>query len=30
MAAKNFKPVFWSKYIQRELKKDLILADFCN
>lgn len=30
MAAKNFKPLFWSKYIQRELNKDLILANFCN
>ena len=30
MASKNFKPVFWSKYIQRELEKDLVIANYCN
>lgn len=28
--AGNFKPMFWSKYCQTELRKDLILADWCN
>lgn len=28
--AANFKPLFWSKYCQTELKKDLILANWCN
>lgn len=28
--AGNFKPMFWSKYCQRELKNDLILAKWCN
>jgi len=28
--AGNFKPMFWSKYCQRELKNDLILANWCN
>ena len=26
----NFKPMFWSKYCQTELKKDLILANWCD
>lgn len=26
----NFKPMFWSKYCQTELRKDLILANWCN
>lgn len=30
MGFANFKPTVWSKYIQRELDKKLILADFCN
>lgn len=30
MAYQNFKQTFWSKYIQHELKKKLILADWCN
>ena len=28
--AENFKPIFWSKYCQTELKKDLILANWCD
>lgn len=28
--AGNFKPMYWSKYCQTELKKDLILANWCN
>lgn len=28
--AGNFKPMFWSKYCQRELRNDLILAKWCN
>lgn len=28
--AGNFKPMFWSKYCQTELKKDLILANWCD
>lgn len=28
--ATNFKPMFWSKYIQTELEKDLILANWCD
>lgn len=28
--AGNFKPEFWSKYCQRELKNDLLLANWCN
>lgn len=28
--AKNFKPMFWSKYCQTELKKDLVLANACD
>lgn len=28
--ATNFKPMFWSKYCQTELKKDLILANWCD
>lgn len=28
--AGNFKPTYWSKYCQIELKKDLILANWCN
>lgn len=28
--AGNFKPMYWSKYCQAELKKDLILANWCN
>ena len=28
--AGNFKPIFWSKYCQTELKKDLILANWCD
>lgn len=28
--AANFKPMFWSKYCQTELKKDLILANWCD
>lgn len=28
--AKNFKPIFWSQYCQTELKKDLILANWCD
>ena len=30
MAYENFKPTFWSKYIQTELDKKLVLADFTN
>ena len=30
MAYANFKQTFWSKHIQHELEKKLILADFCN
>lgn len=26
----NFKPMFWSKYCQTELKKELILANWCD
>ena len=26
----NFKPMYWSKYCQTELKKDLILANWCD
>lgn len=26
----NFKPMFWSKYCQTELEKDLILANWCD
>ena len=26
----NFKPMFWSKYCQTELKKDLVLANWCD
>ena len=26
----NFKPMFWSHYVQTELKKDLILANWCD
>lgn len=26
----NFKPMFWSKYCQTELKKDLLLANWCD
>lgn len=26
----NFKPIFWSKYCQTELEKDLVLANWCN
>ncbi len=28
--AENFKPMYWSKYCQTELKKDLILANWCD
>ncbi|MBQ9701358.1 MAG: hypothetical protein IJV71_12150 [Lachnospiraceae bacterium] len=28
--AENFKPLYWSKYCQTELKKDLILANWCD
>lgn len=28
--AQNFKPTFWSKYCQTELKKDLVLANWCD
>lgn len=28
--AGNFKPTFWSKYIQTELAKDLIIANWCD
>lgn len=28
--AGNFKPMFWSKYCQTELKKDLLLANWCD
>lgn len=28
--AANFKPMFWSKYCQTELKKDLVLANWCD
>lgn len=28
--AGNFKPMFWSKYCQTELKKDLVLASWCD
>ena len=28
--AANFKPMVWSKWVQTELKKDLILANWCN
>ena len=26
----NFKPMFWSQYCQTELKKDLVLANWCD
>lgn len=26
----NFKPMFWSEYCQTELRKDLVLANWCN
>lgn len=26
----NFKPMYWSKYCQTELRKDLILANWCD
>lgn len=26
----NFKPMYWSKYCQTELKKDLVLANWCD
>lgn len=26
----NFKPMFWSKYCQTELKKDLVLSNWCD
>lgn len=28
--AGNFKPMFWSKYCQTELKKDFVLANWCD
>lgn len=28
--AGNFKPTYWSKYCQTELKKDLIIANWCD
>ena len=28
--AGNFKPTFWSKYIQTELAKDLVIANWCD
>lgn len=28
--AGNFKPTFWSKYCQTELKKDLIISNWCD
>lgn len=28
--AGNFKPTFWSNYCQTELKKDLVLANWCD
>lgn len=28
--AANFKPMFWSKYCQTELKKDLVLSNWCD
>ena len=28
--ASNFKPMYWSKYCQTELKKELVLANFCD
>lgn len=28
--AGNFKPTYWSKYCQTELKKDLVLANWCD
>lgn len=28
--AGNFKPTFWSKYIQTELAKDLVVANWCD
>lgn len=28
--AGNFKPMFWSNYCQTELKKDLVLANWCD
>lgn len=28
--AENFKPMFWSKYCQTELKKDLIMGNWCD
>jgi len=28
--ATNFKPMFWSKYCQTELKKDLVLSNWCD
>ena len=30
MAYTEFKPTIWSKYLQLELDKRLILADSCN
>ena len=30
MAFENFKQTFWSKYIERELEKETILAEFTN
>ena len=26
----NFKPMYWSKYCQTELKKDLVLSGWCD
>lgn len=28
--AGNFKPTFWSKYVQTELAKDLVVANWCD
>lgn len=28
--AGNFKPTYWSKYCQKELAKDLVVANWCN
>lgn len=30
MSYQNFKPTFWSKYIQAELERNCTLADWCN
>lgn len=28
--SENFKPMYWSKYCETELKKDLVMGNWCD